>query len=209
MKSKGRSVLLLMDHAGCHPEHFKEKYSNIKILFLPPNTTSTLQPLDLGIIQNFKVHYCHFLLRFVLAKIEECTTASDVVESVDLLMAIRRVACAWKTVSSDTISKCFQKAGILDSEMDVVDRGMSEEVDPFEDLDADSPLQISFLEQCLLTTDALSKSTSMVRILYLCALTLAMIHGTKPSWKILGNHYKSVTKKRVKTMKAKKLHLPN
>ena len=141
MKGKDLSILMLMDNAGCRPEYFKDKYSNIKIVFLPPNTTSKLQPLDLGIIQNFKVDYRHLLLRFVLAKIEECSTASDVVKSVNLLMAICWVAHAWNTVSPDTISKCFKKGGVLDSGMDVVNRGIEEEIDPFDVLDAESQLR--------------------------------------------------------------------
>ena len=74
-----------MDTAGCHPEHLQGKFSNIKVCFLPANATSKLQPLDLGIIQNFKVHYRNYFLRHVLAKIDECTCASEVCKSINVL----------------------------------------------------------------------------------------------------------------------------
>ena len=88
-----------------------DKYSNINVIFLPPNTTSKLQPLDLGTIQNFKVHYRKLFLCFVISKIDECDTASEVIKSVNILQAIRWVAQAWEAVSKDTLSKCFQESG--------------------------------------------------------------------------------------------------
>ena len=135
LKSNGRSVILFMDNAGCHPPDLNEKYSNIRIVYLPPNTTSMLQPLDLGIIKNFKVYYRKLLMRFILAKIETCSSASEVLQSINVLHAIRWVAEAWKNVTETTIKKCFRKAGILHSDFSVVSHLQTATSDPFSDID--------------------------------------------------------------------------
>ena len=134
LSARGRKIALLMDNAGCHPEDLKDRFSNIRIIFLPPNTTSMLQPLDLGIIQNFKVHYRTLFLRFVLSKIDACETASEITKSVSILHAIRWIAQAWEAVRPEVVKKCFRKAGILDESFSVVSRSC-EDRDPFEDID--------------------------------------------------------------------------
>ena len=146
-----RSILLLMDNAGCHPENLASKFSNIKVCFLPANTTSKQQPLDLGIIQSFKVHYRHFFLRYVLSKIDECDTASDVVKSINILIALRWVAQAWLLVRADTIAKCFRKAGILNADLDVISCDLEEEDDPF--LEADICMEVQSLIEKIIPTD--------------------------------------------------------
>ena len=114
----------------------KEKYSNIKIVFLPPNTTSKLQPLDLGIIANFKTHYRRLLLRFVLASIDTCNSAS-VVRSVTSLTAIRWISKAWMEVKPETVSRCFRRAGILTEQLQVTSVLQVEGPDPFADVEAE------------------------------------------------------------------------
>ena len=125
-------MLLFMDNAGCHPPEIAEGYSNIKVMFLPANKTSKLQPLDFGIINTFKINYRKLFIRYVLTKIDTCSTATEVVNSITILHAIRWVAEVWK--SALTIKKCFRKAGILDKDFCVVKEKVLEE-DPFRDLD--------------------------------------------------------------------------
>jgi hypothetical protein len=48
-------TIVLMDNSTAHPKMNNVK--NIKLVFLPPNTTSMLQPLDQGIINNLKVNF--------------------------------------------------------------------------------------------------------------------------------------------------------
>ena len=79
-----------MNNAGCHPHELKKKYFNIKILFLAPNTTAHIQPLDLGIIQNFKFSIESYS---TLCSLENRRNQrqSQIVEFVSVLTTIRWV----------------------------------------------------------------------------------------------------------------------
>ena len=61
MKKANRKILMFVDNCTAHNNipHLE----NIKIHFLPPNTTSTLQPLDQGIIKKFKMMYREEIVR--------------------------------------------------------------------------------------------------------------------------------------------------
>ena len=107
MKSQNRNVILLIDNAPCHPLDLKGKFLNINVCFLPKNTTSRLQPLDAGIIQNFKVKFLKLLLKFVISRVNDKKTASEIVKEVDVLKAIRWAKEAWNQVDEKTIRKCF------------------------------------------------------------------------------------------------------
>ena len=61
MFKKNKRILLLLDQCSAHQKDLV--FSNIKLLFFPPNTTSKLQPLDAGVIHSLKVNYRNFLLR--------------------------------------------------------------------------------------------------------------------------------------------------
>lgn len=57
-KNLNFKILLLIDNAPLHPAFsLIDINENVQILFLPPNTTSLIQPLDQGIIRAFKALY--------------------------------------------------------------------------------------------------------------------------------------------------------
>jgi hypothetical protein len=47
--------------------------SNMTLVFLPPNVTSVVQPLDQGIIAFLKIQYKKKLLRWVLSQYDDAT----------------------------------------------------------------------------------------------------------------------------------------
>jgi hypothetical protein len=55
IRKTNRNVLVLLDNASVHDTSLK--LSNVKFLYLPPNTTSHFHPLDAGIIASFKKQY--------------------------------------------------------------------------------------------------------------------------------------------------------
>ncbi|XP_054721300.1 tigger transposable element-derived protein 6-like [Uloborus diversus] len=66
MCKTNRKILLFLDNCRAHPQNLKLKA--VKLVFFPPNATSVLQPLDQGIIQNFKVGYRKLFLRHVISQ---------------------------------------------------------------------------------------------------------------------------------------------
>ena len=84
---------------------------NIKLVFLPKNTTSRLQPLDAGIIRNFKHKYRKLLVRYVVSRIGEGKIASQIIKEVHVLKAITWLQTAWKSVVPETITHFFKKCG--------------------------------------------------------------------------------------------------
>ncbi|UYV72632.1 hypothetical protein LAZ67_10000112 [Cordylochernes scorpioides] len=105
--SEGRRILLLLDNATSHCVP-NDGLSNIKIHFLQPNMTASLQPLDSGIIKSFKAQY----RKLQLQKMVELADAHLPTE-LRLDYAVRYCKMAWNSVSPDSISNCWNHAGII------------------------------------------------------------------------------------------------
>ncbi|GAB6028381.1 hypothetical protein CHUAL_002548 [Chamberlinius hualienensis] len=114
MSSQNRNIVLLLDNCPAHPP--KANLKNIRLVFLPPNTTSVSQPLNQGIIQNFKFKYRDALLRTIIGKLDMGES-----EKIDMLASIILLINAWNDVSASTISNCFRKSGFGDTENAFVD----------------------------------------------------------------------------------------
>ena len=134
MKMQSGSVNLFLDNATIHTENINfgkynfGKYSNIKIAFLPRNTTSRLQPLDASIINNFNVKYRKELMHYLLARIDDDLNAYEIVNEIYVSQAIEWITSAWKEVSKDTIKNCFYKYGVAEQPVSIDhDEGFDEE----------------------------------------------------------------------------------
>jgi hypothetical protein len=87
---------------------------NIKVIFLPANTTSLSQPCDQDIIRAFKAHYSREMRARIIAKFDDIQNRSDasaVAKKISVHYAPHFVAISWMRVSEKTIEICFRKGG--------------------------------------------------------------------------------------------------
>lgn len=108
MRRKRRKIVMFLDNATSHA-HLK--LSNITLKFFPANTTSKLQPLDLGIIRAFKARYRRHMMESLLVKIDECNHASELCKSITVLDAVFWIAKSWSETKDSTIVSCFKHSG--------------------------------------------------------------------------------------------------
>ena len=110
MRKAGRKNVLFMDNASSHSSN---NLSNIKLVYLPPNMTSELQPMDKGIIQAFKLLYRKSMRNCLFTNAESCKNAHEFAKSINLLDAINWISYAWEKINQSTIVKCFHHCGFL------------------------------------------------------------------------------------------------
>ena len=109
LKNK-RSIIIFVDHCSAHPENIS--FSNIKVVFLPPNTTSVLQPMDAGVIKCFKGNYRVKLVRKLIQHVSEtnCPINSN---QILFYEAVTMAYLAWEELNQKTISNCFRHCGFF------------------------------------------------------------------------------------------------
>jgi hypothetical protein len=94
----GRKVILLLDNCSAHIknidlEKFNIQLRNTTLLYLLPNTTSKIQPCDVGIIRTFKAYYRRRFNNQLLLRIESSIVDP---EKINLLYDIQNAIAAWK-----------------------------------------------------------------------------------------------------------------
>ena len=112
MKKQKRQILLFIDQCTAHPVD-TDFLENIKVIFFPANCTSVLQPCDLGLIKNLKMHYRKQLVQLAIQSIEEPNP-----KKISVLHAMNLISLAWSQVTSTTIKNCFIKAGFSHQKTD-------------------------------------------------------------------------------------------
>jgi hypothetical protein len=122
----------------CQPGH--EGLSHVRIAWLPKNTTSVWQPLDQGVIANFKLHYRRNWVKYM---IKEHEAGRDPQKTINLLKTIMWTRVAWESmVTSQTIYNCWVKSTcIKKEEEDTAEDSSTEDVARLETLIAKLPLE--------------------------------------------------------------------
>lgn len=110
MKKNQRKIILFVDNAQ---SHLQLKLSNVRVEFLPANTTSVCQPLDQGVIKTFKVYYRQFFLKHLVTKLDTVSSVTELCKSVNVLDAVTWSEVAWNKITKETIRNCFSKAGFV------------------------------------------------------------------------------------------------
>ena len=109
-------ALLLLDNAPSHPpvEELSSHDNLIQVMYMPPNVTPLIQPMDQNVIRLTKLHYRSMFLTMVVAK--KSKDMNDIIKQYNLSDAIFNLSRAWNKLDPAIIKKCWEN--ILASQSD-------------------------------------------------------------------------------------------
>lgn len=102
-------VLLLMDNAGGHAMDLS--YEGVQVEFLPPNTTSLIQPMDQGVIRAFKALYTRNSLNHLVESMnnDEKFNLKDYWRNYTIATCLENIQKALKEMKKETLHACWKK----------------------------------------------------------------------------------------------------
>ena len=127
-QKENRKIALIVDNCPAHPT--AADLSNVKLIFLPPNTTSVSQPTDQGVRRCLKAFYRRRLVNLMTKRLEQ----GQDLPKISILRALQLIVASWNDVTKTTIVNCFGKAKI--SAKDQVNAAEDSD-DPFKELEND------------------------------------------------------------------------
>lgn len=85
-------------------------HPNVRVMFLPPNSTSLIQPMNQGIVAVFKVYYLKLTFSQLLNACESCSKQSvrELWRSYNILHAIKNIGKAWDEVKGTHMSAVWK-----------------------------------------------------------------------------------------------------
>ncbi|CAI6001966.1 unnamed protein product [Closterium sp. NIES-65] len=118
MYAEGREIAVLLDNASSHMLRDEcawseivcgmrtTRLSNVRLIFLPPNTTAFTQPLDQGIIATAKARYRqHWLRAFTALWNDDGATSAVARYRPNLRDVLGWLSDAWMSVGARTIQR--------------------------------------------------------------------------------------------------------
>lgn len=103
-------AILLLDNAPTHPQNIICQSADIKIIFLPPNVTSLVQPMDQGVIESLKRRYRRKFVSEILQRSENRDKGLiDVVKEITIKDVIYMLATAFQEIPATTFIKSWRK----------------------------------------------------------------------------------------------------
>lgn len=102
-------VLLLLDNAGGHGNDLA--YDGVQIEFLPPNTTSLIQPMDQGVIRAFKALYTRNTLQHLVDAMDSDQDFSlkDYWRGYTIASCLQNIQRAIQEMKTETLKACWKK----------------------------------------------------------------------------------------------------
>lgn len=147
-----RRCVLLLDNASCHPkvleEIIQDEFDFITVKFLPPNTTSLIQPMDQQVIANFKKLYTKFMFQKCFEVISDTNlTLKDFWKHhFNIFSCICLIDKAWKQLSYRVFNSSWRKMlpdAVPERDFDGFEREVEELVDDIVKIGNELGLQVN------------------------------------------------------------------